>query len=88
VRDRRARHERPEFGGGMIEHPRTLGVRGIVELEAPIEPEAGHDVRADAAPRCVCRVNDQDLQPAPVQSHSRREAGQPGPDDDYFGFGR
>ncbi len=80
--DQRAALERPQPEPVVVEHPARLRVRGEQDLEAAVELEAVHHVRAHAPARRVRPLEHQDVQPGGAQLAGAAEAGEARSDDD------
>lgn len=80
-------HEDPGIEGAQDEpvEPRCgaeLRIRGVEERADPVEAEAVHLVGGHPAADAGAGLQDADTDPGAGQSVGRRQAGDPGPDDD------
>ena len=66
----------------MVKDASTLGVRGVVQLEAAVEAEAVNDIRSDAPAHAVGGFEQRDLDTMGSEITSSSKTGQPCPHDD------
>lgn len=81
VADDQATSEGAEVEREVVQLTPALGVGGVVELKAPVEPVAVHQVGADPAADLVCRLEKADVETGRVEGAGCDESGQPSTDD-------
>jgi hypothetical protein len=80
--DHRPPLERLQSKPPVVELASCLGIRGREHLKAAIEQESVDLVGADSAAGAVGRLDDENLEPAPLEAPSTREPRDTCPHDD------
>jgi hypothetical protein len=81
--DERAGEEGPQVERRVVEDAAGLGVGGEEDLEAAVQAEAVHHVRADAAPDPDRGLEDTHRRPRLVEAQGAGEAGEARADHDH-----